>query len=236
MKHEQSEELEPDAHEEIDAPGGVEPQIWVGSLSDYNNGILHGEWLDAARDVDEIQADIQTMLDRSPTAAQTGLSAEEWGIFDNDGFGRLRVDEHEDLEIVSRIAKGVAEHGLAYAAYADVVDADRDAMGGFEDDYLGHYDSVEAYVEELVDDVGYERMLDEAVPESFRPYVRIDVDQLAHDMEIGGDIHVLPADGGGVWIFRVTEQAFPNGVEFTTSAENLQRLAYTDRISRRPIP
>jgi antirestriction protein len=204
MNHEQPSQ-DPSGHEagrDHEHESGVEPRIWVGSLSDYNSGTLHGEWLDAARDAGDIQADVQAMLERSPTAAQTGLPAEEWGIFDYEGFNQLRLDEHEDLELVSRIAKGVAEHGLAYAAYAEVMDADRDAMEGFEDNYLGQYESVETYVEQLIDDLGYEQMLDEAVSESLRAYVRIDVEQLAHDMEIGGDIHVLPAESGGVWIFH----------------------------------
>lgn len=177
------------------------PSIWVGSLSDYNNGVLHGEWLDAAREEDDIQADIAAMLARSPTTARTGEPAEEWGIFDYEGFNQLRIDQHEELELVSQIARGVAEHGLAYAAYAEVMDGDRDAMAGFEDAYLGHYDSVEAYAEQLVDDLGYQQAVDQALPESMRPYARIDTAALAHDLQISGDIYVLPADDGGVWLF-----------------------------------
>ena len=48
------------------------PQIWVGSLSDYNNGILHGVWMDAAREADVIQADIDAMLASSPWTTRTG--------------------------------------------------------------------------------------------------------------------------------------------------------------------
>ena len=177
------------------------PSIWVGSLSDYNNGILYGEWLDAAREPDEIETDIQSMLDRSPTTAHTGEPAEEWGIFDHDGFNQLRIDEHESITLVSRIAHGITEHGLAFAAYAEIIDADSDALDHFEDAYQGHYDSVEAYVEQFVEDVGIQRELDQLVPESLRPYVRVDLAALAHDMQIGGDIHVLPAYDGGVWIF-----------------------------------
>lgn len=179
----------------------IPPQIWVGSLLDYNNGILYGEWLDPVREPEAIHADIHEMLDLSPTARETGEVAEEWGIFDYEGFGQLRVDQHESIEVVSRIAQGIAEHGLAYAAYADVMDADPDAMAGFTVSYQGHYASVEAYVEQLVDDLGYQRLIDEAAPESLRQHVRIDVAALAHDMELGGELHVLPADDGGVWIF-----------------------------------
>lgn len=38
------------------------PRIWVASLSDYNNGHLHGVWIDAAQDVDAIHDEIAAML------------------------------------------------------------------------------------------------------------------------------------------------------------------------------
>jgi Antirestriction protein (ArdA) len=44
-------------------------RIWVGSLADYNNGDLHWQWLDAARERAEIHADIQAMLARGPAAS-----------------------------------------------------------------------------------------------------------------------------------------------------------------------
>jgi antirestriction protein len=176
------------------------PSIWVGSWSDYNNGRLHGDWIAADREDDAIWADIRAMLARSPTARQTGEAAEEWGIFDAEDFGPLRIGEQESITWVSKVARGIAEHGLAYAAYADVMQ-DEQALAGFEDDYLGQFDSTEAYVEQLVADVGYDELLDRVVPEQLRPYVRIDVAALARDMQLGGDIHVVPTGEGGVWIF-----------------------------------
>jgi antirestriction protein len=177
-----------------------QPSIWVGSWLDYNNGILYGQWIDAARDDDEIWTDISAMLASSPAAARTGETAEDWGIFDYDNFGPLRLGEQEDVAWIGKVARGIAEHGLAYAAYADLIE-DADALDGFTDAYLGHYDSARAYVEQLIDDLGYEQLLDEAIPGHLRSYVRVDVDQLAHDMEISGDIHIMSADDGGFWLF-----------------------------------
>lgn len=177
------------------------PRIWVGSLSDYNNGVLHGDWIDAAREPDEIWADVHRILAESPTTARTGEPAEEWGIFDYDGFGSARVYQHDHLDGVARVARGIAEHGLAFAAWADVMEGDEQALNQFEDAYLGHYDSVEAYAEQLIDDLGYEQLLDEAIPDHLRSYVRIDTDALARDMQLGGDIHAITAEDGGVWLF-----------------------------------
>ena len=38
-----------------DSYRGIGPQIWVGSLSDYNEGRLHGEWFDATCDAHELE-------------------------------------------------------------------------------------------------------------------------------------------------------------------------------------
>jgi len=178
-----------------------EPKIWVASLTDYNNGILHGAWLDASRDPAEIHGDIQVMLAASPTTASTGEAAEEWAIHDYEDFGQFRLGEYDSIELVCRIAGGIAEHGLAFAGYAEALDGDEDTLGAFTDAYLGHYPSVEVYAEELVDDLGYQQLIDAAVPQSLQPYVRIDTAALGRDMELGGDIHVLAADDGGVWLF-----------------------------------
>ena len=41
------------------------PRIYVASLSDYNNGILHGAWIDAAQDADDIRTEVSAMLRES---------------------------------------------------------------------------------------------------------------------------------------------------------------------------
>ena len=186
---------------EAGQPPIAPPRIWVGSLADYNNGVLHGAWIEAAREPGEIEADIRTMLAGSPWTARTGEPAEEWGIFDFDNFGACRIGQHEDLAWVSGVAKGIAAHGLAFAAWADVVE-EPELLAGFDEAYLGHYDSLHAYVEQLINDLGYDELLDRAVPPSLRPYVKIDVAATARDLHLGGDLHALPATEGGVWIFN----------------------------------
>ncbi len=61
-----STESEPE-HES--APERAPPRIYVADLAAYNNGHLHGAWLDPSRDEDEVWEDINTMLSSSPIAA-----------------------------------------------------------------------------------------------------------------------------------------------------------------------
>jgi antirestriction protein len=200
MDHEQPPQPEPDEPEGGEQEPPVTPRIWVGSLSDYNDGVLHGEWLDAARESDDIHSDIHSMLATSPTAARTGQPAEEWGIFDHEGFGRLRIDEYESIDYVSRLARGIVTHGLAFAAWTEISNGD-DTLDQFDRAYLGHFDGLDAYAQQLVDDGGYEQLLDNAVPQHLRPYVHIDTAGLGLDLWLGGDINLVHADDGGVWIF-----------------------------------
>jgi len=75
-------------------------------------------------------------------------------------------------------------------------------LASFDQEYLGHYDSLHAYLEQTINDLGYDRILDEVVPAKLRPYVKIDITATARDLQFGGDLHVLAATEGGVWIFR----------------------------------
>jgi len=178
------------------------PEIWVGSLADYNNGDLHGTWLDAAREPEEIYTDIRAMLGNGPAAAR-GEAPEEWGIFDYQSFGSLRIGEYEPIEQVARLAHGIAQHGPAFAVWAEVNDSDEAALEQFEEAYAGRYESATAYADELVGELGLEELLDQTVPEALRPYVQIDTEQLAHDMQLGGDILVGDTDPeNGVFVFH----------------------------------
>lgn len=135
-------------NEREDATSGHYPEIWVGSLSDYNNGHLHGVWLDATLDPDELHHAVQFILrnGHDPTA-------EEWAIMDYDDFCGLSFGEYESLEIVSRIAQGIAEHGEAFAKWVGYVgERSEDLLTDeqFQDHYLGHFDSTKAYAERFM--------------------------------------------------------------------------------------
>jgi antirestriction protein len=173
------------------------PRIYVASLSDYNAGLLHGEWVDAAQEPEALHAAITEMLARSPT-----LGAEEFAIHDYDGFGQLHLGEYESVDTVARIAAGIVEHGPAFAAWVSIVGtSDPEALDRFEDAYLGEWPSVEAYAEELCDMGDFDRLL-ELVIEVLQPYVNVDFAAFARDMELGGYITVVRwPDGSGVWIF-----------------------------------
>jgi antirestriction protein len=96
------------------------PRIYVASLTDYTCGVLHGAWisLDDSTDLDDVLAQVNTMLADSP-AVRNELShvAEEYAIHDYEDFGGYTVDEYTPLERVVAVAAAIAEHGDAFAMF-----------------------------------------------------------------------------------------------------------------------
>jgi antirestriction protein len=178
-------------------PSGHSPRIWVGSLADYNNGQLYGAWLDATLEPDELHAAVRFMLRTSDTPG-----AEEWSIMDYDDFGGYEVSEWSSFATVSLIAQGIAEHGGAYAAWVNYVgDTSGELLEPerFRDHYLGEWESLENYVEDVLQESGFFERLDEALPEDLRRYVKVDVEGIGEEWEQG--LYVVERPEGGVWVF-----------------------------------
>lgn len=174
------------------------PRIYVGSLSDYNAGRLHGAWIEAAAEPEQLHAAIEAMLADSP---QPG--AEEWAIHDYEGFGSLQLGESESVERVSRLARRIVDYGLPYAHWATIVGDDETELAKFEEAYQGQWPSLRAYAQEILEDHGIEELLDRHVPEGLRPYVRVDAEGFGRDLELSGDIITFGDIGsdGAVYVF-----------------------------------
>ena len=175
------------------------PRIYVASLSDYNAGRLFGRWIDAAAQPEELAEQIEAMLTEAPSPR-----AEEWAIHDYEGFRPLPLSEYEDLATISRVAIGITEHGEAFAHWAAIAGtSDVNELNRFEDTYLGLYDSVEAYAEMVLDDLGYLDAVDQAVPEGMQPYVSVDIAGFARDLVLSGDI--TTSEGSeGMYVFDMS--------------------------------
>ncbi len=52
--------------EERECTDDYAPRIYIACLSSYNQGILHGVWLDATKEPDELRNDINWLLSWSP--------------------------------------------------------------------------------------------------------------------------------------------------------------------------
>jgi antirestriction protein len=177
------------------------PRIYVASLTDYNAGVLHGEWISAEVGAEVVRQAVDEMLAESPTARDYGEVAEEWAIHDFSGFGNVHLHEHENLERVCRIAEGLVTHGDAFGAW--VTDREGDDLPSpedFEDHFLGEWASEVDWGESLLDDLGIDLDNLQNVPEGLRPYVQVDVEGWVRDMRLGGEISVVESKAG-VYVF-----------------------------------
>jgi antirestriction protein len=126
--------------------------IYVACLAAYNNGHLHGAWIDATQEPEEIEAEVQAILARSPIP-----HAEEWAIHDYN-LGGVKISEHEAFATVSAIAKAVGEHGAAFVTYIGHVGTEYAAhdwyatIERFQEAYRGEFPSMADYAEELYTD------------------------------------------------------------------------------------
>jgi len=80
-----------------------QPRIYVACLAAYNNGYLHGAWIDAAQEPWAIYDAVRVMLSASPIEG-----AEEWAIHDYEGFGGVRIEEYASFDRVSELAAFLA--------------------------------------------------------------------------------------------------------------------------------
>lgn len=162
-------------------------RIYVACLAAYNNGILHGRWIDANQDEESIREEINDMLKASPIP-----NAEEWAIHDYEGFEGMNLSEYESIEDVTRYADLIEKHGEAYAAYAGFVGDDYATEEHFQEDYSGEWDSEEAFAQNLA-----EEMMN--IPEHLQFY--IDYEKLANDLFIN-DYFSAKASNCNVFVFR----------------------------------
>ena len=132
--------------------------------------------------------------------------AEEWAIHDYEGFGPLHLHEYEDFETVARVAAGIVEHGRSVCRLcrrSSISTADR--LNGFEDSYMGEWESGAAFAEEMLDDMGLlEHDHESSSRRTFSPYVKIDYEALLRRPRLRrARSLLLRSRGGGIHVFRI---------------------------------
>ena len=131
------------------------PRIYVACLAAYNNGKLHGVWIDCDRDADDIWAEINKMLLQSPEP-----DAEEWAIHDSENWEGIKIGENEDIERIAELAELISEHGKAFAVYCQHHN-DEATEEDFQDHYLGKYKDEEDFVYQTWEECGTLKKLKE---------------------------------------------------------------------------
>ncbi len=165
-----------------------QPRIYVACLAAYNNGCLHGAWIEAAQDAWAIYDAVQAMLRTSPIS-----EAEEWAIHDHEGFGTVRVEEYTSFERVSALACFIEEHDAVGLALLDHYSGDLDeAREALNDRYMGEHPSLADYVQELTEETT-------TIPAALRLY--IDWQAMARDAELNGELFAVSTGWNATHVF-----------------------------------
>ncbi len=194
-----------------------EYRIYAACLASYNNGDLHGRWIDCeGKDADELGEEIAAMLRESKypnvmvdcpdcagedcqrcKGAGSVASAEEFAIHDFEGFPRDSVGEYTNVNEIAALMEAIESHDdeeafLAALSYADDLEQ---AASMMEDGYRGQWPRFQDYAEQFAEDVGELS----GMPEHLQRY--IDWEAYARDME--HDYTCIDApDYGGVFVFQ----------------------------------
>lgn len=164
------------------------PRIYIACLAAYNNGYLHGVWIDADQDAAAIRDEIAAMLARSPIE-----NAEEYAIHDYEGFEGVTISEYAGIDSVARMGAFIAEHGALGAGLLEQFGGDMDqAETTLQDCYHGQFTSLADYMEELTTE-------SITIPVALRYYV--DWDAMARDAEMNGEFFTVETARDEVHVF-----------------------------------
>lgn len=158
-------------------------RFYAACLASYNNGVLHGRWIDASSDADEMQEEVSAMLrgsrfpnvmvkctvcegkgytaavidDRCGRCNCTGKvpSAEEWAVHDYDGLPSS-LGEYPGLDKIAEFVELCEEHDMSGEDMAAIVShfgSVEYAKEELENNFVGVHESFRAYAEELADEM-----------------------------------------------------------------------------------
>lgn len=196
MQHEQDHEggtQQPDTSAEQTT--NLEPRIHVVELDSAERGTQHGRWIDANQSPEDLDDDIAAMSDSART-----VDAADWSIDDSEDFGGIDLTTVTDTSLISQLARGVVEHGHAFAAWNRLIAPDREQINHFEQVYVGTYATREAWARSLADQLGWHRVIDGAITDPLlRPYVVLDYTAIVQDSH--QHWHLVTGADGKVHVF-----------------------------------
>ena len=179
------------------------PRFYAACLASYNNGVLHGAWIDASTDVDEMREEIAAMLRASkfpnvtvecPETGEDVPSAEEYAIHDHEGLGQL--GEYDSLETIAAIVDVLEEFdhmdsGDLAAILGDYSDPS-EAAEALRDNFAGIYDTFKDYSDEAAEEMIACHSADGKTPQALINY--FDYDAWSRDLAM--EMHTIDVPSG----------------------------------------
>lgn len=169
-------------------------KIYVACLAAYNNGFLHGKWIDCqGKNAEAIREEVQQMLKQSPEP-----DAEEWAIHDYEGFGSYKIEEWTSFDEIGAIAAAVENSEYDLDFITGVMDYRGcnapEALQFIEDNYLGVFDDLNAYAWDLLESTGDW----DTIPKHLQGY--FDIEAYSRDIDLNGEVFTVDASNGNIYV------------------------------------
>lgn len=154
-------------------------RIYVACLAAYNNGILHGAWIDA-NDAEDMTEATQAMLKKSPMP-----DAEEWAIHDYEL--PFKISEYESFESIAESVEWIeSQHDEELAALVlSECQGDTSEAEKMMESYAGEFSSLRELGESRADD-----FLD--IPSHLENYI----DYEAYGRDMSYNMHSIQGESG----------------------------------------
>lgn len=192
----------PELEDEHESEPRVSPRIYVTAGLPLRADLVVGTWLDMARPPRDIYADLFAAIND-----ETCIDHDRVYIWDDNGFGAFEVitgplglEGGHSIDLLSTVARGIVEHGPAFAVWAQVHEDEPQHFDRFAQVFKGHYPTPGAFIRKQLEPMGYETLLDNTLPANIRAHTAIDYDAIAEHLFETEDIVAIRA-GDGFWIF-----------------------------------
>ncbi|MFD6072586.1 antirestriction protein ArdA [Amycolatopsis lurida] len=188
----------PEHYDEAGGPRRYHPRLYITDVASQARGIDFGIWIDANQTPEELDADIAAMLESSPT-----VGAAEWAVRNSEDFAGLTVPETADTVYLSRLGRGIARQGEAFAAYVDWCDPTAEQLETFSEHFVGTYGSLEEWGIAAVAALGWPEQLRQNLDAELVGYLRINYAVWARDALANppSNLHAFEGEDG-IHVFR----------------------------------
>ena len=169
------------------------PAVWLARKADGDD-LLFGRWVCLAHN-DQLIHDAVAEASR-----EYGLPLDA-AVHDHDGFGDWTPEPGTTLSEYAAIARGIREHGSAFAAWADLM-VDPDMIEHFEAYYDGTYRTVAAWAERTYK-AAIQTYLAKRLPHDLATCLTVDYNRLAEEATAHQEICFYPSRSGVIHAFTI---------------------------------
>lgn len=177
-----------------EVPKSTRPRIFVASLGALIDGDLEGAWFDADVSAAELLSKAAGLLGDEPNEPP-----HEHLIYAHENFAGYELSQSAPLSLVADVARGIRDHGSAFAHWARLVENRTEFLADFKNHYFGYWPSPTYWAASFLKDLGIEQEL-YAITPGFQPYICVDYDKFARDMAANGEV-TWSEDAGGIHVF-----------------------------------